>query len=230
MPRRVQDARFNTAAFTQDRLDLQGLRHGPHPLDSMGCALTASDADLYGPDAGVARHASSKFARNRNYVALHLRGGDGEFRRRFHQTVRNAFKEVDYVVPRAAEEGDRAPKYYPCLYMSRRTRPIKSSREFREGLARLAAVVRKESNGASGEAISVSYLRKVIPDAQKAVVAASKTPQNGRLLAHAPDLDMHLDLLICAHALLGFGGTAGSSVSSSIRTLRKYRMMRGGLL
>ena len=95
MPRRVQDARFNTAAFTPDRLDLQGLRHGPHPLDSMGCALTTSDADLYGSDAGrVARHASSKFARNRNYVALHLRGGDGEFRRRFHQTVRNAFKEL----------------------------------------------------------------------------------------------------------------------------------------
>ena len=69
-------------------------------------------------------------------------------------------------------------------------------------------MVRKESNGASGEAITVSYLRKVIPDAQKAVVAASKTPQDGRLLAHAPDFDMHLDLLICAHVLLGFGGTA----------------------
>ena len=57
-------------------------------------------------------------------------------------------------------------------------------------------MVRKEAGGASGEAITVSYLRKVIPDAQKAVVAASATPQDGRLLAHAPDLDMHLDLPI----------------------------------
>ena len=84
-------------------------------------------------------------------------------------------------------------------------------------------MVRKESNGASGEAISVSYLRKVIPDAQKAV-AASATPQDGRLLAHAPDLDMHLDPIDLRAALLGFGGTAGSSVSSSIRTLRKYHI------
>ena len=87
-----------------------------------------------------------------------------------------------------------------------------------------ARVPQAGTGGASGEAISVSYLRKVIPDAQKAVVASSKTPQDGRLLAHAPDLEMHLDLLICARALLGFGGTAGSSVSSSIRTLRKYHL------
>ena len=121
--------------------------------------------------------------------------------------MRNAFK-VNYVLL-ARRKKATAPEVLPVpLYVASDT-SYRSSREFREGLARLAAVVRKESNGASGEAISVSYLRKVIPDAQKAVVAASATPQDGRLLAHAPDLDMHLDLLICAHALLGFGGTAG---------------------
>jgi hypothetical protein len=152
-----------------------------------------------------------------------LRGGDGEFRRRFHQTVRNAFKELitSYL---ARRKKATAPEVLPVpLYVASDT-SYRSSREFREGLARLAAVVRKEAGGAGGEAITVSYLRKVIPDAQKAVVAASDTAQNGRLLAHAPDLEMHLDLLLCAHALLGFGGTAGSSVSSSIRTLRKYHL------
>jgi len=33
---------------------------------------------------------------------------------------------------------------------------------------------------------------------------------------------MHLDLLLCASARLAFAGTAGSSVSSSVRTLRKF--------
>jgi hypothetical protein len=188
-----------------------------------GARLQRATLTYTDPMLAVARHASAKFAPNRNYVALHLRGGDGEFRRRFHQTVRNAFKELitSYL---ARRKKATAPEVLPVpLYVASDT-SYRSSREFREGLARLAAVVRKESNGASGEAISVSYLRKVIPDAQKAVVAASKTPQDGRLLAHAPDLEMHLDLLICAHALLGFGGTAGSSVSSSIRTLRKYHL------
>ncbi len=187
-----------------------------------GARLQRATLTYTDPMLDVARHASAKFARNRNYVALHLRGGDGEFRRRFHQTVRNAFKELitSYL---ARRKKTTAPEVLPVpLYVASDT-SYRSSREFREGLARLAAVVRKEA-GTAGEAISVSYLRKVIPDAQKAVVAASATPQDGRLLAHAPDLDMHLDLLICARALLGFGGTAGSSVSSSIRTLRKYHL------
>ena len=188
-----------------------------------GARLQRATLTYTDPMLAVARHASHRFARHRDYVALHLRGGDGEFRRRFHQTVRNAFKELitSYL---ARRKKATAPEVLPVpLYVASDT-SYRSSREFREGLARLAAVVRKESNGASGEAISVSYLRKVIPDAQKAVVAASDTAQNGRLLAHAPDLEMHLDLLLCAHALLGFGGTAGSSVSSSIRTLRKYHL------
>ena len=79
--------------------------------------LTYTDPMLHGPRQ---RTNCSK----RDYVALHLRGGDGEFRRRFHQTVRNAFK-VNYVLPRAAEEGT-APKYYQFLYMLRRTRPIEA--------------------------------------------------------------------------------------------------------
>ncbi len=201
----------------------KGFDTDPIRSTAWGARLQRATLTYTDPMLAVARHASHRFARNRDYVALHLRGGDGEFRRRFHQTVRNAFKELitSYL---ARRKKATAPEVLPVpLYVASDT-SYRSSREFREGLARLAAVVRKESNGASGEAISVSYLRKVIPDAQKAVVAASDTTQNGRLLAHAPDLEMHLDLLICAHALLGFGGTAGSSVSSSIRTLRKYHL------
>ena len=201
----------------------KGFDTDPIRSTAWGARLQRATLTYTDPMLAVARHASHRFARNRDYVALHLRGGDGEFRRRFHQTVRNAFKELitSYL---ARRKKATAPEVLPVpLYVASDT-SYRSSREFREGLARLAAVVRKESNGASGEAISVSYLRKVIPDAQKAVVAASDTQQNGRLLAHAPDLEMHLDLLLCAHALLGFGGTAGSSVSSSIRTLRKYHL------
>ena len=201
----------------------KGFDTDPIRSTAWGARLQRATLTYTDPMLHVARHASHRFARNRDYVALHLRGGDGEFRRRFHQTVRNAFKELitSYL---ARRKKIVEPEVLPVpLYVASDT-SYRSSREFREGLARLAAVVRKESNGASGEAISVSYLRKVIPDAQKAVIAASDTVQNGRLLAHAPDLEMHLDLLICAHALLGFGGTAGSSVSSSIRTLRKYHL------
>ena len=201
----------------------KGFDTDPIRSSAWGARLQRATLTYTDPMLAVARHASHRFARNRDYVALHLRGGDGEFRRRFHQTVRNAFKELitSYL---ARRKKATAPEVLPVpLYVASDT-SYRSSREFREGLARLAAVVRKESNGASGEALSVSYLRKVIPDAQKAVVAASDTTQNGRLLAHAPDLEMHLDLLLCAHALLGFGGTAGSSVSSSIRTLRKYHL------
>ena len=201
----------------------KGFDTDPIRSTAWGARLQRATLTYTDPMLAVARHASHRFARNRDYVALHLRGGDGEFRRRFHQTVRNAFKELitSYL---ARRKKATAPEVLPVpLYVASDT-SYRSSREFREGLARLAAVVRKESNGASGEAISVSYLRKVIPDAQKAIVAASDTAQNGRLLAHAPDLEMHLDLLLCAHALLGFGGTAGSSVSSSIRTLRKYHL------
>ena len=201
----------------------KGFDTDPIRSTAWGARLQRATLTYTDPMLAVARHASHRFARHRDYVALHLRGGDGEFRRRFHQTVRNAFKELitSYL---ARRKKMNEPEVLPVpLYVASDT-SYRSSREFREGLARLAAVVRKESNGASGEAISVSYLRKVIPDAQKAVVAASDTAQNGRLLAHAPDLEMHLDLLLCAHALLGFGGTAGSSVSSSIRTLRKYHL------
>ena len=201
----------------------KGFDTDPIRSSAWGARLQRATLTYTDPMLAVARHASHRFARNRDYVALHLRGGDGEFRRRFHQTVRNAFKELitSYL---ARRKKATAPEVLPVpLYVASDT-SYRSSREFREGLARLAAVVRKEAGGASGEALTVSYLRKVIPDAQKAVVAASDTVQNGRLLAHAPDLEMHLDLLLCAHALLGFGGTAGSSVSSSIRTLRKYHL------
>ena len=132
MPRRVQDARFNTAAFTPDRLDLQGLRHGPRPLDSMGARLQRATLTYTDPMLDVARHASAKFARNRDYVALHLRGGDGEFRRRFHQTVRNAFKELITSYLARRKKRRPSPKYYQFLYMLRRTRPI----EARENLER----------------------------------------------------------------------------------------------
>ena len=175
------------------------------------------------PLLAVTRDASHKFARRWVYVALHLRGGDGEFRRRFPQTVRNAFKELitSYLVGRKKRT---QPEVLPLpLYVASDT-SYKSSREFRDGLARLAAVVRKEAGGAGGEAVSVAYLKKVVPDPGAAVAAASATPHDGRLLAHVPDLDMHVDLLLCANALLGFGGTAGSSVSSSIRTLRKFHL------
>ena len=224
---RCRDVSKTLGAVSQPLLRIgstfKGFDTDPIRSSAWGARLQRATLTYTDPMLAVARHASHRFARNRDYVALHLRGGDGEFRRRFHQTVRNAFKELitSYL---ARRKKATAPEVLPVpLYVASDT-SYRSSREFREGLARLAAVVRKESNGASGEAISVSYLRKVIPDAQKAVVAASDTAQNGRLLAHAPDLEMHLDLLLCAHALLGFGGTAGSSVSSSIRTLRKYHL------
>ena len=59
-------------------------------------------------------------------------------------------------------------------------------------------------------------------DAAAAVAAATPGLEDGRAVAATPDLEMHLDLLLCAGAGLGFGGSTGSSVSSSVRTLRRF--------
>ena len=109
----------------------KGFDTDPIRSTAWGARLQRATLTYTDPMLDVARHASAKFARNRNYVALHLRGGDGEFRRRFHQTVRNAFKSSLRRTSRGGRRR-RRPKYYQFLYMLRRTRPI----EARENLGR----------------------------------------------------------------------------------------------
>ena len=159
-------------------------------------------------------------ARTRDYLALHLRGGDGEFARRFHATINRGFKELIAAYVAAAKA---SPVRRPvALYVASDAAFVKQ-REFRDGLAKLEAAVRGDSGDARRRAVRVVALRDVVTgDARDALAAATPGLEDGRALAAVPDLEMHLDLLLCASARLGFAGTAGSSVSSSIRTLRKF--------
>ena len=82
----------------------KGFDTDPIRSTAWGARLQRATLTYTDPMLDVAALCFRRFARNRDYVALHLRGGDGEFRRRFHQTVRNAFKELITSAPRAAEE------------------------------------------------------------------------------------------------------------------------------
>ena len=68
----------------------KGFDTDPIRSTAWGARLQRATLTYTDPMLHVARAASHRFARHRDYVALHLRGGDGEFRRRFHQTARNA--------------------------------------------------------------------------------------------------------------------------------------------
>ena len=84
----------NTQPLLRIGSTFKGFDTDPIRSTVWGARLQRATLTYTDPMLHVARHASAKFAPKRDYVALHLRGGDGEFRRRFHQTVRNAFKEL----------------------------------------------------------------------------------------------------------------------------------------
>ena len=75
--------------------DTDPIRYQPWALRLQRATLTYAN-----PVRAVVRRATSRFApalahheHLSPYLSLHLRGGDGEFKRRFAQTIRNAFKE-----------------------------------------------------------------------------------------------------------------------------------------
>ena len=181
-------------------------------------AVTRAAVRSFAPS--LAKHSTGETF---DYAALHLRGGDGEFKRRFSQTVGRGMKDLlaQYEAARKRRVG---PQHLPVTLYVASDVAFKKHRAFRDGLGALEAAARAHAGGGDrgAPAVRVVALRDVVKDAYVALAAATPGLEDGRALAALPDVEMHLDLLLCARARLAFAGTAGSSVSSSIRTLRRF--------
>lgn len=181
-------------------------------------AVTRAAVRSFAP--ALAKHSTGE---TYDYAALHLRGGDGEFKRRFSQTVGRGMKDLlaQYEAARKRRVG---PQHLPVTLYVASDVAFKKHRAFRDGLGALEAAARAHAGGGDrgAPAVRVVALRDVVKDAYVALAAATPGLEDGRALAALPDVEMHLDLLLCARARLAFAGTAGSSVSSSIRTLRRF--------
>ena len=181
-------------------------------------AVTRAAVRSFAPS--LAKHSTGETF---DYAALHLRGGDGEFKRRFSQTVGRGMKDLlaQYEAARKRRVG---PQHLPVTLYVASDVTFKKHRAFRDGLGALEAAARAHAGGGDrgAPAVRVVALRDVVKDAYVALAAATPGLEDGRALAALPDVEMHLDLLLCARARLAFAGTAGSSVSSSIRTLRRF--------
>lgn len=143
-----------------------------------------------------------------NYAAVHIRGSDGDFRNRVDSSISRALRDV----------AARAPDARALYVASDISLSVISRRSaFKEGMKRFAGVP---------SVVSLKQVLKTTP--MRAISAAAAAlgfdKSEAKKFANTPDLDMHLDILIAANARLAFAGTAGSSMSTAISTLRNFNL------
>ena len=94
------------------------------------------------------------------------------------------------------------PQHLPVTLYVASDVAFKKHRAFRDGLGALEAAARAHAGGGDRDApaVRVVALRDVVKDAYVALAAATPGLEDGRALAALPDVEMHLDLLLCARA------------------------------
>jgi len=155
-----------------------------------------------------------------DYAAFHVRGGDGDFSRRVDSTLSRGFREL---ARQLREHNETTLPLFVATDLSQSA--LKAKASFKRGLASLVALT------PSLEHVRVLTRRDLLPpktSASQALYEAALevwgSQQDAAFLAAAPELEMHLDVVLCASARLAYVGTSGSSMSSTIRNLRKFRI------
>ena len=227
---RARDVELLRVGSTFKGFDTEPIRHVPSVLRLQRATLTYAPPFLAVARAAVrsflARHgAIDPRALTFDYAAMHLRGGDGSFKHHFKASITRAVKDLAAQYAASRKKAKEPQKLPLVLYVASDV-GFRHYREFRDGLAKVEALVLKEAGDDDAlktrTAVRVVALKDVVRDAYEALAAATPGLEDGRALSALPDVEMHLDLLLCASARLAFAGTAGSSVSSSVRTLRAF--------
>lgn len=141
---------------------------------------------------------------NATYAAVHLRGSDGEFKRRFETSIARAFRQLSHL---------EKPLVFVASDISLTT--LRRKKVFRDGVKSLQAKIFSLKDVLKHKSAS----KRVY----EAALQCDWPEKRAKALAKTPELELHLDFLLAANAQLGFAGTSGSSFSSSVRNLRKFK-------
>lgn len=184
-------------------LDSFDRKYGKRERDRLAMATLAYTK----PFVAVAKKAACRIVPNCTaYASIHVRGSDGDFKRRVDSSITRALREV-------AKEAPDATALFVASDMSLTS--LSRRRVFKDGLARFSRPPKlydlKRLLDSSPSTALASAARSVVTDKGDA-----------HRLANTPDLEMHLDILVAAHARLAFAGTTGSSMSAAMRTLRSF--------
>lgn len=159
-----------------------------------------------------------------HYAALHIRGADGDFQRRIDSTLDRGFRDLAHQLQ--STRGSIPYHIMPLFLATDLSVPLlRKNGVFKRGIELINQVIapREVRVLAQADLLKRHHLKDT-PTALHDAALTSWSPEEAAFLAGSPELDMHLDVLLCASARLAFSGTAGSSMSSSIRNLRKFRI------